>query len=271
MSTPCRQHLDQIPKALLGDLNAAARQALDSHLSECAACRREWDLHSATLQELHSLEDVAAPRHFFVHPEAAAPGPWHLFRRLAWGWQTAAVASLLILGVGIASTASQLQMRSQDGTFMVRFGPGSFPDLAPRPPLDIEALQERILTRAIENSRAENLEWVRALRTEITQSNLALSERQNIMLASALTDLESRLAGRIASAATKVQDQTEKSLNSLYRTISLERQEVFTALSQRLTRLAISGELKSNQTDAILETLLQVAELRLTDTPGGQK
>jgi len=269
MSTPCKKHRDQIPKALLGDLSTSEQSSLDVHLKECATCRKEWEMHSTTLQELHALEDAPVPRHFFVHADERLAGPWHLFRQMAWGWQAAMVFALLVLGVGSVAMAAQLQIRSRDGTLMVRFGKGSFPDMTPPEAIDIAALEARILALAGENSRRENLRWVRALRVEITRSNLALTEQQNALLASAFLDLEAGFAGGMASTANQVRDRTGRSLDSLYRTISLERREDFAALSQRLTRLAIAGELKSNQTNAILETLLQVAELRLTDTPGG--
>lgn len=271
MSETCKTHRELIPKALLGDLNSTDQNALDGHLKECVACRKEWETYATTLQEMRSLEDAPVPRHFFVHADARSSSPWQWFRQLTWGCQAAVAMVLLVLCVGAVATAVQLQLRSQEGILMVRFGGGSFPDLTPPDPIDMAAWEARILTATAESRHAEDIEWVRALRKEITQSNLSLTAQQNILLTSALTELETRLAAGIADSANEVENQTARALNSMYRTISMERQEELSTLSQQLTRLAIDGELKNNQTDAILETLLQVAELRLTDTPGGQQ
>ena len=49
----------------------------------------------------------------------------------------------------------------------------------------------------------------------------------------------------------------------MYRTLETQRVQDLSSVNDRLNRITVNGEIKSNQTDAILETLLQVAELKL--------
>ena len=52
-------------------------------------------------------------------------------------------------------------------------------------------------------------------------------------------------------------------MTDLYQTIQTQRRQDLILTKNRLDRLAVQGEMRSTQTDAILETLLQVAEMRM--------
>ncbi len=60
-----------------------------------------------------------------------------------------------------------------------------------------------------------------------------------------------------------VQAKTDRSLSDLYATVNLQRERDVNGINDRIDRVALNTETRSNQTDAILETLLQAAELRL--------
>ena len=71
------------------------------------------------------------------------------------------------------------------------------------------------------------------------------------------------MADRVEATAHQLEQRTDLSVANLYQTVSRQRERDQNAFDAKLTRLAVNGEIKDKQTDAILETLLQVAELRM--------
>jgi hypothetical protein len=273
MSNECDVFRKQIPQALLGDLTELERRALDRHLSECGSCRIEQEQFSKTLDALRSVGDVSVPRHFFVYPQEARTSPWQLFRRMSFAWQVTAATAAALLAVFFLAAASRLQLRVTDGVLYASFGtlPSGEKAPAPGPSPDLGAIEARILQAVEQKAQADDREWVRILRAEMSRSLGALSAEQRTLLDTALNNLENRMSSRIALTAESVRDEAATSRQNLYQVVTLERQRDMTLFNDRLSQLAISGEIKTNQTDAILETLLQVADLRLGNNPGGQR
>ncbi len=265
MNRDCSYFRDQIPRAMFGDLETAEQLSLDSHLADCVACRQEKDLYSETFRQMRSLEDVGVPRHFFVYPEERADNPWRLFRTMHPAWQ-GAVAAVVLMSIAFAAlAATRVHVRSADGTWIVAFGslPAVSPAPAPPSKVDTTALEAKILQIVEERNHKESLEWVRALRSEIARSQTNMTRRQQVVLETALASLESRMGGRIEQTARSVEDRNERSIANLYQTVSRQREIDLANMDSKLTGLAVSGEIKETQTNAILETLLQVAELRM--------
>jgi hypothetical protein len=104
----------------------------------------------------------------------------------------------------------------------------------------------------------------------MSRSRTELTEQQQDLLAASLTSLESRLNNRMALTADEIKTGSQKAIGDMYQAVSLQQDENVNAINARLDKAAASNELKFNQTDAILETLLQVAELRIRQT-GEQK
>jgi len=265
MNSECPRYRSQIPEALLGDLDSESQQALSSHLAGCQGCASEQALYAETFRQMGLAGDVEVPRHFFVYPQEVRENPWHLFRRLGFAWQgaLATAAALLILLAGVA--IARVQIRAEEDAVIIGFGKlpmrqAPAPDMSK---LDTASLDADILRVVEEQSRKDNLELLRVLRAEIARSDRAINDRQRALLQTALLNLEERLGGRITQAAATMQQATNRSLEEFYQTVSLQRESDMTRINNQISRIAVSGEAKSNQTDAILETLLQVAELRL--------
>jgi hypothetical protein len=249
----------------MGDLTAEEQQALDLHLRACPSCQGERDQYEETLRLLQSTDDEPVPRHFFVYPEERKVNPWQLFRQLMPRWQAAAVcvAALVVL-IGAVSIIG-VQVRADQGGWTVSVGrPGS------APAADTAALKAEILRTTDERNQEVIREWVRALRVEMSRSRTELTEQQQDLLAASLTSLESRLNNRMALTADEIKTGSQKAIGDMYQAVSLQQDENVNAINARLDKAAASNELKFNQTDAILETLLQVAELRIRQT-GEQK
>lgn len=262
MKTECDNYRNQVPKALLGDLTASDQKTLESHLSACPACARERDTYAETLRQLRTATDVEAPRHFFVHPPERRPTAWDLFQQLAFPLKAALLAAVLVLGVFTGVAAADLTVRREPGSLTLTFGKLPAP-VKPGVPLDVAALKSELLQALENNQHEKDLELARSLRAEIGRIQARLPERQRLLIERALTDLEKRTDDRILTAATALEASTERSLARMYRIMQTEQQQALTALDERVNRIAVSGEIKNNQTDVILETLLQVADLKL--------
>lgn len=265
MTAECSGYRNLIPRAMVGDLSAEEQQSLNLHLAECAPCGHEHVQYAETLRQMRSVGDVPVPRHFFVYREDRAENPWQVFRRMSLAWQGASAAVILLFGVFAASAAFRLNIRSENGIWILSFGKSLTSNItpAPAPTTDMAVIEAKVLKSVEEMNRMEKLEWVRTLRAEIDKSNRSMSERQRKILQVALSDLEMRLGGQVAATAKTLEERSDKALSSLYQIVSADRERDTASFNNRLDRLAVNGEMRGSQTDAILETLLQVAELKM--------
>jgi hypothetical protein len=265
MSTDCGHYRNQIPRAMLGDLESDELQRLNAHIAECGECKLEEQLYANTLDLLHSVCDSPVPKHFFVYGQARRESPWASFRNMSLAWQGIAASLILAVTVLGSLTAAKSQVRFESGAMIISFGGAAALKSAsqPAPGVDTQALEAKILRLAEERSREEVLDWVRTLRGEIAQGNRQMDARQRMVLQAALTNVENRMASTLSATVQTVEAKTDRSLSDLYATVNLQRERDVNAFNDRIDRVALNGETRSNQTDAILETLLQAAELRL--------
>jgi hypothetical protein len=254
MGPECSEHQKRIARSLLGDLTAKEQQALEAHLTACSHCRSERESYIQTLHLMQSVEDEPVPHHFFVHPEERMSNPWQLFRQMKPRWQamTAAFAGLFLL-MGIAAI-SRLQIRSDRGGWVMSFG---------RNDIDVAALKKDILKSAEEKNREAGASWLQEARAEIARSRADLTRQQQTELTAALARLDSRFTGRLTLAEGRMRDDTQKLAVGLYKTVAQQRAQDLGIINVRFDSIETNHAIDARQTDAILDTLLQVAELRL--------
>ncbi len=261
MNTTCSEFKTWIPAALLGELEESGVRELEAHLRDCAPCREEQALFVRTFHQVRSIGDVEVPRHFFIYPSETRPSLRQLMQILPMSWKVAAAASMLALGTLAILATADFRVRSEGGVLVVGFGP--LPPIQPAtPPVDVAAIKEELFRRLTAESTKENLALLAQLREEIENSKKALSDSQKALLRRTLSELENRIDGKIIQTAASVQDRTGETLAAYHRTLQLEREQDLLAINGRLNRIAASGYEKNRQTDEILETLLQVAELQ---------
>lgn len=265
MTSECSINQQRIPRSFVGDLAEEELRALELHMADCLPCRAEHERYGETLQMLRSAGDEPVPRHFFVYPQEHASNPWQIFRQMMPRWQAAtALVVLAFLTVGIAA-ASGLQVRKDSGSWALSFGIGRS-----EAPIDINALKADILRTAEERNREFAIGYIQTLRSEITGSRLDLTQQQQVQLAAAFSSLESRLGQRIDAAAENVRAGSQKTAIDLYQTVSAQQTQDMNAVNTRIDKVADAVDTKARQTDTILETLLQVANLNLKQ-PGDPK
>lgn len=265
MISECKQFQQWIPRSLAQDLSPAELEALTQHLAACSSCHAEQEAYAETVSKLQNYGEEPLPRHFFVYPPKVETKPWQLFHRLSPFWRVAsagAAACLLLLTI---ATASQVRIRSDHGSWTLSFG-----RTPAQRPVDLAALKTDIMQAVDQRNRATTAALVQDLWEEVSSTRADLTHDQQIQLVAALTGLENRLNTRIALTADDIRTGTQKSLAELYQVLSQEQEHSQATLNARLDEEANARETKTRQTDAVLDTLIQVANLNLKQT-GEQK
>lgn len=254
MTSQCSEYEKKIAEFLLGDLNPAEQKELEQHLATCPRCRSEQAKYAETLGQLKVAEDEQVPRHFFVYPNEEALGFRQLFRRMAPGRQfLAAAAAAVVLLLGIASL-SRLQVQVDRNGFRLNFGGND---------VDIVALKKELLEAADAKNREARTNLIQEMRAEIAKSGANLSQQERMELTQALMQSESRLNRRLATAGSNLKNDSQNMIAGLYQTVSQQRARDFAIVNLRLDSFEANDAVKAHQTNEILDTLLQEAELRL--------
>jgi hypothetical protein len=241
MKPECGEYQKRISKSLVGDLAADEQHLLDQHLATCPDCRSERESFIQTLNLIQSVEEKPVPRHFFVHPDKRKLSPWELFRLMEPRWQavTAAIAGLFILiSIGWATS----------------FG---------RDNIDVAALKKEILKSVEEQNRFDRNAWLQEAHAEIARSRMELTQQQKVELTGALASLDSRITGRLRQGEARMKDNTQAMAVAIYNTVARQRAQDLNLVNLRFDSIQTNSAIKEQQTDVILDTLLQVAELRL--------
>ena len=264
MSMKCEDHRKRILEASIEDLSPEERQALEAHLADCPSCAEEQRLTLDIVQQLRSESDIAVPRHFFVSGEECRPTPWSLFQQMTLTWKAATAMTLLAVGVLAAMAVSSFQIRTQADGITVSLGKPAEPKQSTAPsPVNVESLKADILQALEEKSREERLLWVQDTRKELALSGRRLTQKQQKSLEAALAEFEARVNDRMITRDLALQADWKQSMSDLYGTIQAQRKRDLLATKNGIDRLAARGEVRSSETEAILGTLLQVAEYKM--------
>jgi hypothetical protein len=261
MKSTCEQARNWVPRALMSDLAPQEEQSLNAHLAECPACLGEQRIYSEIMGQVRSVSDSPIPRHFFVYPDEPGSSVMEFLRGLAPGWKVAASVVVLMVAVLAGLVASRVQFRVEQGVYTLSLGrplPAALP--ARDSSAEIQSLRAELAGLLAARSKVERAEWMNALREQITESN-RYGARQRQQWNTALANLEGRLNDRIEDSALTLTAGMEQSASNVFRALQRQRQQDLALTRTRLDHLATRGELKDQETDEILSTLLQVARL----------
>lgn len=265
MKSECESCRELLERAFLEELPADETGLLERHLSSCKSCRLEHSELAQAIALLGSAEDAPVPRHFFVYPDRVKVNPLALWRRLAPAWQ-GVLGILLVLSVAIAAaSAVRMQVQVLDRGLYVGFAAPPFEReiLQVAPALDEHALQVRVVQTVLESLRRDDAARIRLLRAETARFAASLSPGQRRELENMLATIEARLGSRLAATAAAIQLENAESMHQLYLLVSFERAHDAALLDNKVTQLVIDTEMKQSKTDAILDSLIQVAELKM--------
>jgi hypothetical protein len=254
MTFECTEHQKRIPGLFLNDLTVEERKGLEKHLAECSHCRSEYECYVRTLNLMKSAENEPVPRHFFVYPKEAKLNPWQLFCRMQPGWRAvtaAAVAVFLLIGV---AAVSRLHIQPGQNGWMVSFGDAG---------IDVVALKEDILKTVDARNREAGTVWMDEVRAEFARSISDLTQKQQVELATALERVDAGFNERIQLAEGRMRTDTREIAGDMYRAVSQQRAQDLDIINFRFDSMEATNTIKARQTNTILDTLLQEAELRL--------
>ncbi len=265
MKPNCELFQQWIPQALLSDLGLEEKRLLESHLSTCAACRQEKERYLSFLPLLNQDVDRPVPKHFFINPAATAESPWTAFTRLSFAWRAglvAAAAFLLTLG-GFVMAKTRIDVGKHGITLAL--GQSTLPpDKATYVrQTDLQNIRQELTSFLQQKSQSERLKFVKLLKEELTKTNRSLSSSQQQWVLASLRQVENRLDEKILSTGTIIQAQNEQALTNLSNSLSRQREKDMNLIETGVQALARRDALKNEQTDAILNTLIQVAELKM--------
>lgn len=264
MKCNCENFQQQIPQALLNDLSVQEKALWESHLAECPVCRHECELYTKTLAQLNADIDLPVRKHFFVNPPAP-DSPWNAWSRLSLSWKSAVLAAavLVLTLTGLISAKTKLEVNQ--GGFVLAFGQNiqGVENAFFARQTDIQNLRHELTVLLDQKSSSERLELIRIIKTELTQGNRSLSPAQQKWVLTSLGKVENRLNQQILTAGTLLQARNEQTVTRLTESLSRQRDKDLTLIDASFRSLAQRDALKNEQTDAILDTLIQVAELKM--------
>lgn len=267
MNDKCDAYKEMIPRALLGDLEAGRSQELEQHLAECADCRAEREEYLQTMEQFSAIEDVPVPRHFFVPADARNTTFRELLQALAWPWKLAAAGAVAVLLLLVGLGLSAFQFRAESGVYAFSFG-------RPIPEWNepaktgeaISALRTELRAFVEQTVQAERRQYLAALKTELDRSGRRLTAEQRSFLQAALSDVETRMNDRVVAATAAVETRTAGSLDSLYANLQAQRTQDLSFLRRSIAQTARMSEAHDRQTQEVLSTLLEVADLQIQRT-----
>jgi len=259
MRSECDEFRKNLPGSLLGDLAAEELRALEAHLAICADCCSERENYIRTLDLMQSVDDEPVPHHFFIHPQEEVRNPWQLFSLMKPVWKASvAAAAVLFLLLGIAAI-SRLQIRSDSNGWALSFNSNA---------IDVAALKEDILKIAEERNRQVTNAETQKVRDELEDSFADLSKNQREEFIAALAQLDSRFAGRLDTTEAGMKEDTQKLVSEIYQTVTRQRARDLEVINLRFDSFEMNSAIKDRQTNAVLDTLVHVAELSLRETGG---
>jgi hypothetical protein len=253
MTSQCSEYQKNIARSLLGELNAAEQRELEQHVATCPQCRAEQADYAEILGKLKLAADEPVPRHFFVHPFEERFSLWQLFSWMMPRQQFLALTTAaFFLLLGIAALA-RVQVQVDQSGFRLDFGATS---------VHAAALKQEILEAADARSREARVALIQEMRSEIARSGSDVSQQGRAEFTNALMRANARFEKRLAQSENNLQNDSQKMIAGLYQTVSQQRARDLDLINLRFASAQANDALKTRQTDEILDTLLQEAELR---------
>ena len=260
MDNDCTIYREQLGPSLVGDLEHANLRQLELHLQSCGACREQRDRLKQTIQKLKGWEAVEVPHHFLIQPLAPVTGPLALLRQLAWPWKAALVAIpalILILLLGGLSV-SRFHWRSENGVWLMSWGDtGRLPLPDPFQSNSFRQQLDRLLTQREQQQQQRWLAQVRG-ETEVRFNRFSKQGQEN--LDRTIGQAIRRLQLEVAAGQATLQGEFKRSDLALYEVLMAQRARDLSALREELDLLAVSDEIQDTQTDALLATMIEIAD-----------
>ena len=255
MAFECAKYQEKIAALLLDDLSDDDRKLLEAHLAVCPKCVSERERYTDTLRLLNSVEDEAAPRHFFVSPENTEVSPWRLFSQLQFRWRAALMGALaLALFLGVAAL-SRLQVRSNADGWAISFGKEK------QEKIDVTALKEEILATIRNHDRENRRVLMEEISSEIARRQTDGDQQTRSQIDNAMARLDDEMAGRADRSIEQLRHDTQIMVSTMYYAMAQQQARDMENINIRLESAEIRNAVKTWQTEKVLETLLHLTTM----------
>ena len=128
---------------------------------------------------------------------------------------------------------------------------------------DAEALKHELLVVIEERLQREHLEFISLVQAQLKQSTTLSNQQQRHLLQAALESMETRFNSQLTSAGKALEARNDRALMSLIGAWQTQREQDLARIHASFGQILAQGQLKEKQTDNILNTLIQVAELKM--------
>lgn len=257
MADMCERCRNQIGPCLVGDLEPQERRELERHLSECTDCRLVRQEMEQALQALSSLEDVDVPRHHFVHDRSSGLVPGGLQGPLSWAWKGAWAALLGVFLISAGLLLSGLQIRIGSGSLTLAYGA-----LPPESSLDSDALRRELVDLLEDRLHSRETVWMEQVRSEIRDAGDLLTQEQKREFTAILERVDSRWDVQLEQKSDLLAAECKAGMAGLYRTLYTQHRDDIDHLGSRIEIMNVRDEIRGSQTDALVSTLVQFADLQ---------
>jgi hypothetical protein len=211
----------------------------------------EKESFTQTVRLLASAEDEPAPRHFFINPDPHPASPWRFFMQMPFPWRTA-FAGVFVLAILLSGAAlSKFHVRVDSEGWSMGVGRGD---------VDTAALREEFLQAAAEDGQKNQRQLLEEIRSEIARIQ-ADEDRRAREMEEILIRLDSRIDGRVERSEEQIRQDTQIMVAVLYRELARQWEQDVDAINFRLNVAELRDYLKARDTEEILGTLLQIANM----------
>ncbi len=255
MSTQC-PYQDQISSLLFEDLDSSLRAEYEGHLEGCLVCRQELERCRQTLEALQSWPEGPVPRHFFVSDSGANLGLSSAISLLSPVWKGALAAAALLAVTLLATFASGLHVSASSRGLTVGWAPPE-----PAPVFDEESFQQQLVLALEQRLLLREQQLLERVRQELSQLEGSLDRKQQASLKSAVDGLQGRLETQLDAQLLDVESGVDEVALAVH-SLSELQSRALQLLNQRIDLIAIGGEIQGSQSDLLINTLIEMADLR---------
>ncbi len=256
MNTDCEVSQQWIKQHLAGEIDDETRRRMEVHLESCPACVRERAALERTLLHLHQLEDESPPRHFFVYEDGRREaGIGRLLNAAAWGWgPTAATAAAVVVFLVLMFSRTSLEW--EQGRLTLSFG------TAPDPVASSSQLSPESMDAVRNVIREESREWADQLQRQLNEALSRAANEDRKAAREFVIALGSRLEQHLQSQDDENRQFLQAALDQWGSVLARQRQEDLERIQQVLTQFAANDRFQAGRSDAILATLVRIADSR---------
>lgn len=257
MNIDCEVCQQWIKQHLAGELDDEPRLRMEVHLESCAGCVRERAALERTLLHLHELEDETPPRHFFVYKDhRRVAGIRRLLSPAAWGWGPTAAAGGAVVVVFLILIFGRTSLEWEQGRLTLSFGtaPDRVASSSQLSPESMDAVRYVI--------REENHKWADQVQRQLNEALSRAANEDRKAARELVAALGSRLEQHLQLQDDENRQLLQAALEQWGSVLARQRQEDLQRIQQVLKQFAANDRFQAGQSDAILATLVRIADSR---------